>query len=64
MLAEVRLIVAANEVRLILKRDDSQVEEELWRLDRRFARGEAEELCRVVFDDCYDLFNHAVHGDS
>lgn len=64
MLAEVRLIVAAKEVRLVMKRGEGHVEDELWKLERRFTGKEAEEMCRVVFDDCYDLLNFTVHGDS
>lgn len=64
MLAEVRLVVAAKEARLLLKQADSIVEDELWRLDRRFTKKEAEELCRAVFDDAYDLLNHAAHGEQ
>ena len=64
MLAEVRLVVSGNEARLVLKYGDTFVEDELWRRDRRFTRKEAEELCRVVFDDSYDLINNATHGEQ
>lgn len=64
MLAEVRLVVAAKEARLILKRDDESVEDELWKMEGKFSRKDALELCRVVFDDAYDLLNAAAHGDQ
>lgn len=63
MLAEVRLVVSGSEAKLVLKHGDTVIENELWRFGRRVTRKEAEELCRVAFDDAYDLMNHAVHGE-
>ena len=64
MLAEVRLVVAAKEARLVLKHDDKVVEDELWKFDTPVSRTEAKELIGVAFADAYDLMQHAVHGDD
>ena len=63
MSAEVRLIIAGREARLILKRDDDIVEDELWKFDRQMGRSEAMEIIRVCFDDAYDLMQWTTHGD-
>jgi hypothetical protein len=64
MLSEVRLIVGAKEARLVLKKDDDVVEDELWRFERRMSSSEANEIVRVVFDGCFDLMNNFVHGSE
>lgn len=64
MLAEVRLLISPREVRLVLKRGDDVVEDELWKFETKCSATEARELCQVVFDDCYDLLNFSVHGDQ
>ena len=64
MLAEVRLIIAPKEARLVLKHGDDIVEDELWSFDgKKISRTEARELAGVAFNDAYDLMNAAVHGD-
>ncbi len=64
MLAEVRLIIAGKEGRLMLKVAERIVEDELWTFDRKIGASEARELAKVAFDDAYDLMQHAVHGDQ
>lgn len=63
MLAEIRLIVAPKEARLLLKHGDDIVEDEIWRFDGKVSRTEAKELISVAFHECYDLLNTAVHGE-
>lgn len=63
MLAEVRLLIAPKEARLILKKGDDTIEDELWKFDSKASRTETDELARVAFDDCYDLIQFSVHGD-
>jgi hypothetical protein len=63
MSVEVRLIIGNKEARLILKRDDDILEDELWKFDRQIGRSEAGEIVRVAFDDAYDLMQWTVHGD-
>ena len=64
MLSEVRLIVGAKEARLVLKKDDDTVEDELWKFDRRVSATESNEFVRVVFDGAFDLMNNLVHGSE
>jgi hypothetical protein len=63
MLAEVRLVIAPKEARLVLKHGDDTVEDEVWKFESKASKTEAKELAGVVFSDAYDLLNHAVHGD-
>lgn len=63
MLAEVRLLIAPKELRLILKRGDDVVEEELWKAPRAISSTEAQQAARAAFDDWYDFMNHCVHGE-
>lgn len=64
MLSEVRLIVGAKEARLVLKKDDDTVEDELWKFERRMSATEATEFVRVVFDGAFDMMNNLVHGSE
>jgi hypothetical protein len=64
MLSEVHLIIGAKEARLILKKNDDFVEDELWKFDRKMSSTEATEMVRVVFDGCFDLMNNLVHGSE
>jgi hypothetical protein len=64
MLSEVHLIIGAKEARLILKKNDDFVEDELWKFDRKMSSTEANEMVRVVFDGCFDLMNNLVHGSE
>lgn len=63
MPAEVRLIIAKKEARLILKRDDDVIEDELWKFDSPMTKSEAVDLARIIFDEGYDLMQFYVHGD-
>ena len=64
MLAEVRLIIASREARLVLARGETIVEDEVWKFNRPISKTEAKELAEVAFHDCFDLLQHAVHGDG
>lgn len=64
MLSEVRLLIGTKEARLVLKRGDDSLEDELWKFERKMSATEAQEMCRVLFDEAFDLLNYAVHGDS
>lgn len=64
MLAEVRLIIAAKEARLILKKGEKIVEDELWKFDARIDRSEANQLADAAFHDAYDMLQYAVHSDD
>lgn len=64
MLSEVRLIIGAKEARLVLTKNGSDVlEDELWTFDRKLASSEAQQITRCIFDDAYQLMQHAIHGD-
>jgi CYTH domain-containing protein len=64
MLAEVRLIIASKEARLVLKRGETLVEDELCKFERPISKTEAKDLAEAAFHDCFDLLQHAVHGDG
>lgn len=63
MPAEVRLIIAKKEARLILKVGDDIVEDDLWTFDSPMTNAEARDLARILFDEGYDLMQFSVHGD-
>ncbi len=63
MLAEVRLLIAQQEIRLIFKVGDEVVEDELWKTDRKVTVKEAKGLAEVAFHDYFDLVNNSVNGD-
>jgi len=64
MPAEVRLIIAKREARLILKEGDKVIEDELWKFDGPLSPEQAAELARILFDEGYDLMQYSVHGDE
>lgn len=64
MISEVRLVIGTKEARLVLKKGDDHLEDDLWTFDRKMSTKEAQELCRVLFDEAFDLMNYSVHGDS
>lgn len=64
MLSEVRLLISSKEARLILKKGETVVEDELWKFERPVSKTEASEVARVMFDDGYDFLQHCVYGDA
>lgn len=64
MLAEVRLLIAPTEIRLVFKANESVVEDELWKSQRRLTAKEAKQLAEVAFHDFFDLVNYSVNGDG
>ncbi len=64
MISEVRLLIGAKEARLILKKGEDELEDELWKFDGKMSVKEAQEMCRLLFDEAFDLLNYAAHGDS
>lgn len=62
MLAEVRLLIAPREMRLLMKHGEDVIEDELWKTEKKISATEARELARVIFDNCYDYANYSVHG--
>lgn len=63
MAAEVRLIIAKKEARLLVKHGEDVVEDELWKFDSPMTVREAKELVRILFDEGYDLMQFSVYGD-
>ena len=61
--AEVRLIIAKKEARLIFKNGDDIIEDELWKFDTAMTAKEQKELARILFDEGYDLMQFSVHGE-
>ena len=64
MLAEVRLIIASKEARLLYKRGETEIEDELWKFERPISKTEAREIAEAAFHDTFDLMQYSVHGDS
>ena len=64
MLAEVRLLIAPKEVRLVLKVGEEIVEDELWKAERPITKQQAKQLAEVAFHDYFDLVNYRVHGEQ
>ena len=64
MLGEVRLIVAAKEARLILRKGERVIEDEVWKFDRMLGQTEVGELVKAVFDNTYDMMNFVTSGDD
>ena len=63
MLAEVRLLIATKEIRLVLKVGDEIVEDELWKAERTVTADQAKRLAEAAFHDFFDLVNYSVNGD-
>lgn len=63
MLTEVRLLIAAKEIRLIMKVGEEIVEDDLWKADRKITVDQAKALAQVAFHDYFDLVNYSVHGE-
>jgi len=64
MLAEVRLIIASREARLVFKKAEKVIEDEVWSFERPISKTEAKELANAAFHDQFDLMQYAVHGDG
>lgn len=63
MLADVRLVIAAKEARLTVRRGDEVVEDEIWKFDRRIERSEAQSIADALFADAYDMMQFVTHGE-
>lgn len=63
MTAELRLVIAGKEARLLLKIDGQEVEDELWKFDRKLTKSEVSEIANCVFQDAYEVMQYANHGD-
>jgi|688.fasta_scaffold1832043_1 hypothetical protein len=61
MLAEVRLLIAAREARLMLINGGEVIDDEIWKFDAKVSSSEAAEAARVSFDDLYDFMNAVVN---
>jgi hypothetical protein len=61
--AEVRLIIAKKEARLILKNGDDIIEDDLRKFDTAMTAKEQKELARILFDEGYDLMQFSVYGE-
>lgn len=64
MLADVRLTISQTEARLLVKRDDAVVEDELWKFGRKISRDEAKDMAQALFSTAYDVVNFVAHGDG
>jgi hypothetical protein len=64
MPAEVRLIIAKKEARLVLKVDDEVVEDDLWKFETPLTRKDVAEQARIMFDEAFDFMQFTAHGDS
>jgi hypothetical protein len=64
MLAEMHILISARDVRVVLKRSEKTVEDEVWKFERPISSTEARNLIDAAFHDAYDLIQYAVHGDD
>ena len=64
MIAEVRLIIAASEARLVLKHGEKIIEDEVWTFPHKISRTEAKQAADTAFHDIYDLLQYTVNGDD
>jgi hypothetical protein len=64
MLAEVRLMIAAREARLMLMNGGEIVDDEIWKFDAKVSSAEACEVARVSFDDLYDFMNSVANDGT
>lgn len=64
MLAEVRLLVAAREARLMLVNGGEVIDDEIWKFDAKVSSSEAAEVARVSFDDLYDFVNTVANAGT
>ncbi len=48
----------------MFKANESVVEDELWKSQRRLTAQEARQLAEVAFHDYFDLVNYSVNGDG
>jgi hypothetical protein len=62
VLAEVKVVIASKEARIMLIRGDQVVEDEVWSFRPAIDKASATELARVMFDDMYDFVNLAANG--
>lgn len=64
MLAEVRMLIAAREARLMLVNGGEVIDDEIWKFDAKVSSSEAAEVARVSFDDLYDLMNTVANAGA
>jgi hypothetical protein len=64
MMGELRLIVATQGARIVLKIGETVVEDESWTFERKISRTEAKEITEAAFHDAYDLMQFFSHGDT
>lgn len=62
VLAELKVVIASKEARLMLLRGDRVVEDEVWTFRPQIEKQAASDLARVMFDDLYDFINMAANG--
>lgn len=62
VLAELKVVIASKEARLMLLRGDRVVEDEVWTFKPQIEKPAASDLARVMFDDLYDFINLAANG--
>lgn len=62
VLAELKVVIASKEARLMLLRGDRVVEDEVWTFRPQIEKQTASDLARVMFDDLYDFINLAANG--
>lgn len=63
MLAEIRLMIGTREARLLMRKGDQEVEDEVWTFERKLSLGEAERLASALFQDAYEMMQYVVHAE-
>jgi hypothetical protein len=61
---QVVLTLTPKRARLLIKRGDEIVEDEVWAFDEPAPKAELRDIAECVFHDSYDLLNHCCHGST
>lgn len=60
----VTLVLTPKSARLVLKKGQEVVEDEVWKFDEPAPKAELKDIAECVFHDSYDLLNHCCHGPA
>lgn len=63
VLAELRVVIASKEARLMLTHGDKIVEDELWKFKPAIEKAAAADVARAMFDDLYDYLNSVANAE-
>lgn len=56
-------MIGTREARLLMRKGDQEVEDEVWKFERKLSLGEAERLASALFQDAYEMMQYVVHAE-